>query len=171
MGNCRTISHMFYSLIYLMDEFSLKEMKTWGRSKISSYCLFVWWDSCSLLRLKSRLKSTHFFIYRWFNEVCFFLNSKIIKFSGTNFRGCSIFCKLRGTYFRDLWLKSRKLISQKFIPLNFLPLRQFWPQDCRTHNIIQTLLMQNNQTLSNIKCCNKKLRMRTMSDSYNPVPL
>ena len=29
--------------------------------------------------------------------------------------------------------------------------------------------MQNDQTLSNMKCCNMKLRMRTISDSYNPV--
>ena len=27
-----------FSLIYPVDEFSFKEMKTWGPSKISSYC-------------------------------------------------------------------------------------------------------------------------------------
>ena len=30
-------SHVF-SLIYPVDEFSFKAMKTWGQSKISSYC-------------------------------------------------------------------------------------------------------------------------------------
>ena len=28
----------FFSLIYPVDEFSFKEMKTWGESKMSSYC-------------------------------------------------------------------------------------------------------------------------------------
>ena len=44
MGNCRTISHTFYSLIYPVDEFSLKETRTWGQFKISSYYFFylVW---------------------------------------------------------------------------------------------------------------------------------
>ena len=28
-----------------MDEFFLKEMKTWGQSKISSYCFCVWCES------------------------------------------------------------------------------------------------------------------------------
>ena len=128
MGNCRTISHTFYSLIYLVDEFPLKEMTMWGRSKISSYCFFLWCESSSLLRLKSRLESTHFCYLLMVQWSLLFFNSKIIKFSGTNFSGCSIFCKLRGTYFRDSWLKSRKLISQKFVPLKFLPWRQFWPK-------------------------------------------
>ena len=35
----------FSSLIYLVDEFSLKEMKTWGQFKISSYCFCVWCES------------------------------------------------------------------------------------------------------------------------------
>ena len=39
-------------------------------------------------------------------EVCF-LNWKIIKFCGTTFCGCLIFCKFRGTYFLELWPKSR----------------------------------------------------------------
>ena len=38
MGNCPAINQTFFSLIYLVEEFSLKEMRTWGRSKISSYC-------------------------------------------------------------------------------------------------------------------------------------
>ena len=42
-----------------------------------------------------------------------FLNWKISKFWGTNFRGCSIFCKFRGTYFGEFWPKSRKIISAK----------------------------------------------------------
>ena len=37
-------SHVF-SLIYPKDEFSFKEMKTWGQSKISSYCFCVWCES------------------------------------------------------------------------------------------------------------------------------
>ena len=38
MGGCLDyLSHVF-SLIYPVDDFSLKEMKTWGQSKISSYC-------------------------------------------------------------------------------------------------------------------------------------
>ena len=37
-------SHVF-SRIYPMDEFFLKEMKTWGQSKISSYCFCVWCES------------------------------------------------------------------------------------------------------------------------------
>ena len=55
MGNCWTVSHMFYSLIFLMDEFSLKEIRTWGWSKISS-CFFVWCKSTSLLQLKCRVR-------------------------------------------------------------------------------------------------------------------
>ena len=117
MDNCRTISHTFYSLIYLADEFSLKEMRTCDQFKILSYCFFVWCESGSLLRLKSRLKSTHFSFLLMVLWSLFSFNSKIIKFSVTNFRGCSMFCKLRGTYFHDLWLKSRKLISQKFVSL------------------------------------------------------
>ena len=39
MGNC--YSHVF-SLMHLVDEFSLKEMRTCGESKISSCCLCVW---------------------------------------------------------------------------------------------------------------------------------
>ena len=37
--NC--INHVF-SLIYPVDEFFLKEMRTLGQSKISSYCFYVW---------------------------------------------------------------------------------------------------------------------------------
>ena len=48
MGNCPTISHTFFSLIFPVDEFSLKEMRTWGQSKISSYCFFVWCKSREL---------------------------------------------------------------------------------------------------------------------------
>ena len=36
-----TISNRFFSPIYPVEEFSLKEMRTWGRSKILSYCFFV----------------------------------------------------------------------------------------------------------------------------------
>ena len=50
MGNCPTISHTFFSLIYPVDEFSLKGMRTWGQSK--SYCFFVWCESRLLLRLQ-----------------------------------------------------------------------------------------------------------------------
>ena len=35
------------------------------------------------------------------------MNWKIIKFCGTTFRGCLILFKFRGTYFRELWPKSR----------------------------------------------------------------
>ena len=31
----------------------MKEIRTWGRSEISSYCFFVWWESSSLLRFKT----------------------------------------------------------------------------------------------------------------------
>ena len=53
-GNCTTISHMFFSLIYPVDEFSLKEMRMWGQSKISSYCFFVW---CKSRELEGRRSS------------------------------------------------------------------------------------------------------------------
>ena len=39
MGN--SYSHVI-SLMHPMDEFSLKEMRAWGQSKISSCCLCVW---------------------------------------------------------------------------------------------------------------------------------
>ena len=48
IGNCPTISHTFFSLIYQVYEFSLKEKRTWGQSKISSYCFFVWFESRGL---------------------------------------------------------------------------------------------------------------------------
>ena len=48
MSNCLTISHMSFSLIYPVDEFFLKKMRTWGQSKISSYCFFVWCKSREL---------------------------------------------------------------------------------------------------------------------------
>ena len=48
MGNCPTNSHTFFSLIYPVEEFSLKEMRTSGRSKILSYCFFVWCKSKEL---------------------------------------------------------------------------------------------------------------------------
>ena len=35
----------FFSLIHSVDEFSLKEMRTWGQSKISSCCICVWCKS------------------------------------------------------------------------------------------------------------------------------
>ena len=38
MGNLSTIGHMF-SLVYPVDECPFKEMKTWGQSEISFYCL------------------------------------------------------------------------------------------------------------------------------------
>ena len=38
MDNCPTISHTFFSFIYPVDAFSLKEMRTWSQS----YCFFVW---------------------------------------------------------------------------------------------------------------------------------
>ena len=34
-----------FSLIHPVDEFSFEEMRTWGRSKISSYCLCIWCKS------------------------------------------------------------------------------------------------------------------------------
>ena len=37
-------SHVF-SLIHPVDEFSFKEMRTWGQSKISSCCICVWCKS------------------------------------------------------------------------------------------------------------------------------
>ena len=40
-------SHVF-SLIYPVDEFSLKEMKAGDQSKISSYCFCVWCESREL---------------------------------------------------------------------------------------------------------------------------
>ena len=48
MSNCLTISHMSFSFIYPVDEFSLKKMRTWGQFKISSYCFFVWCKSREL---------------------------------------------------------------------------------------------------------------------------
>ena len=39
MGNCYS---QLFSLMHLMDEFSLKEMRTWGQSRISSCYLCVW---------------------------------------------------------------------------------------------------------------------------------
>ena len=47
MGSC--YSHVF-SLMHPVDEFSLKEMRTWGQSKILSYCLCVWCESKELGR-------------------------------------------------------------------------------------------------------------------------
>ena len=38
MYNCSTFSHTFFSLIYPVGKFSFKGVKTWGQSKISSYC-------------------------------------------------------------------------------------------------------------------------------------
>ena len=35
----------FFSLINQLDEFSFKEIRTWGQSKISSFCLCVWCKS------------------------------------------------------------------------------------------------------------------------------
>ena len=40
-------SHVF-NLIYPVDEFPFKEMKTWGQPKISSYCFCVWCESREL---------------------------------------------------------------------------------------------------------------------------
>ena len=37
-----------FSLIYPMDEFSWKEMRTWDQSKILSYCFCVWCESREL---------------------------------------------------------------------------------------------------------------------------
>ena len=37
-----TINNRFFSLIYAVEEFPLKEIRTWVRSKISSSCFFVW---------------------------------------------------------------------------------------------------------------------------------
>ena len=54
MSNCLTISHMSFSLIYPVDEFFLKKMRTWGQSKISSYCFFVW---CKSRELEGRRSS------------------------------------------------------------------------------------------------------------------
>ena len=42
------VSDMFFSLVYLVDEFTLKEMNSWGQSKISSYCFFGWCKSREL---------------------------------------------------------------------------------------------------------------------------
>ena len=53
MGNCLTISHTFFNLIYPVDKFALKEMRMWDQSKILS-CFFVWCESSLLLQLKSR---------------------------------------------------------------------------------------------------------------------
>ena len=36
-------SHVF-CLIFQVDEFSFKEMRTWGQSKISSSCICVWYE-------------------------------------------------------------------------------------------------------------------------------
>ena len=54
MGNCPTISRTFFSPIYSVDEFYLREMRVWSQSKISSYVFFIWCESSLLLRLKSR---------------------------------------------------------------------------------------------------------------------
>ena len=35
-------------LAYPVDEFSFKEMRTWGQSKITSYCICVWCESGEL---------------------------------------------------------------------------------------------------------------------------
>ena len=40
-------SHVI-SLIHLVDEFSFKEMRTWGQSKISFCCLCVWSKSTEM---------------------------------------------------------------------------------------------------------------------------
>ena len=46
MSRRPTISHTFLaSFGYPMDKFSFKEMRTWGRSKIKSYCICVWYES------------------------------------------------------------------------------------------------------------------------------
>ena len=50
-GNCTTISHTFFILIYPVDEFSLKEMRTWSQFEISPYCFFVW---CKLREILGR---------------------------------------------------------------------------------------------------------------------
>ena len=51
--NCTTISHTFFILIYPVDEFSLKEMRTWSQFEISPYCFFVW---CKLREILGRIK-------------------------------------------------------------------------------------------------------------------
>ena len=52
-----------------------------------------------------------------------FLNWKIVKFCGTNYRRCSTFCNFGGTYFRDLWSKSWILIIRKFLPAKISALK------------------------------------------------
>ena len=47
-GELLTISHTFYSAIYPVN----KEMRTWSRCEIASYCFSVWCESSSLLHLK-----------------------------------------------------------------------------------------------------------------------
>ena len=42
------VSDMFFSLVYLVDEFTLKEMNSWDQSKISAYCFFGWCKSREL---------------------------------------------------------------------------------------------------------------------------
>ena len=42
------VSDMFFSLAYLVDEFTLKEMNSWDQSKISAYCFFGWCKSREL---------------------------------------------------------------------------------------------------------------------------
>ena len=44
MDNYDYHSHVF-SLIHPVDEFSFKEMRTWGQSKISPCCFCVWYKS------------------------------------------------------------------------------------------------------------------------------
>ena len=48
--------------------------------------------------------------------------------------------------------KIAKIDSAKICSAKISALKVVFGQDCRTYNIIQTLLMENNQTLSNIKC-------------------
>ena len=38
------LSHAF-NLACPVDEFSFKEMKTWGPSKFTSYCICIWYES------------------------------------------------------------------------------------------------------------------------------
>ena len=47
-GQLPTYYEHVFSLIYQVDEFSLKEMWMWGQSKISSYCFCVWRESREL---------------------------------------------------------------------------------------------------------------------------
>ena len=52
MGSCPTITHTFFAF-YQADEFSFKEMRTWGQSKISPSCICVWCESGELGRRRS----------------------------------------------------------------------------------------------------------------------